>query len=226
MRSRGFLFAQNKIAFPQAERVEKSGMRTVGRAFAVGLALLLGACVGGSAPADNYYRLELPITSVFPSPLLPGVVEVGRFATEGLTGERSLLYSYRDKPDQVQRYGYQLWVEPPPLLLQNQLIRLLREAHVAPMVVTADLRLSPDFLVEGRLRRFEQIAGALPSVVVEMDLGVVRLHGGTLVLLGNYRTEIRMTGDQPADAVRAYQGAVVELFNRFLADLAQKRVDR
>jgi cholesterol transport system auxiliary component len=193
------------------------------RILALGLLLLLGACVGGSSPADIYYRLDVPAPAVVASPLLPGVVEVGRFAAEGLAGERSLLYSYRDKPDQLLRYGYHLWVEPPPVLLQNQLVRLLRDVHAAPTVVTADLRVPPDFLIEGRLRRFEQIAGAPLSVVVDLDLGVVRLHGGDLVLLGNYRTEKLMTGDQPADAVRAYQAAVGDIFGRFLADLAQKQ---
>jgi cholesterol transport system auxiliary component len=197
-----------------------------GRVFVLCLLLFLGSCVGGAAPPDNYYRLDLPMPAAQPVPLLPGVVEVGRFATEGLTGERALLYSYRDKPEQLMRYAYQLWVEPPPQLLQDQLVRLLREAHVATTVVTADLRVPPDFLIEGRLRRFEQIAGASPSVIVDMDLGVVRLHGGELVFLGNYRTETSMTGDRPADAVKAYQGAVSELFGRFLADLAQKQAVR
>lgn len=197
-------------------------MRISGRALILGLVLLLGACFGGTAPSDNFYRLEVPAPAVLPSSPLPGVVEVGRFAAEGLTGERALLYSYRDKPDQVLRYGYQLWVEPPPVLLQNQLVRVLRETHAAPTVVTADLRVPPEFLIEGRLRRFEQIAGAPFSVVVEMDLGVVRLNGSALLLLQSYRAEKPMAGDQPADAVLAYQAAVSEIFGRFLADLAEK----
>jgi ABC-type uncharacterized transport system auxiliary subunit len=109
------------------------------------------------------------------------------------------------------------------VLLQNQLLRLLRDAHVAPTVVTADLHVSPDFLIEGRLHRYEQIIGAPFAVVVEMDLGVVRLHGGELLLLGSYRAEKPMTGDQPSDAVLAYQAAVTEIFGRFLADLKQKQ---
>ncbi|PKU23983.1 ABC-type transport auxiliary lipoprotein family protein [Telmatospirillum siberiense] len=189
---------------------------------ALALLLPLGGCFGGGAPSDQFYRLAVPAPVVSPSPILPGVVEVGRFAAEGLTGERALLYSYRDKPDQVARYGYHLWVEAPPVLLQNQLVRLLRETRAASTVVTADLRVPPDILIEGRLRRFEQLVGAAPSVVVEMDLGVIRVRGGGLLLLRNYRVEKPMVGDQPADAVVAFQGAVGEVFGHFLADLAEK----
>lgn len=195
--------------------------RIIGRSLACSLLLLLGGCFGGGAPADSFYRLDVAAPATLSAPILPGVVEVGRFAAEGLTGERSLLYSYRDKPDQLLRYGYHLWVEPPPVLLQNQLVRLLRESHTASTVVTADLRVPPDFLIEGRLRRFEQIAGERPVVVVDMDLGVVRLRGGELLLLHGYRAEKPMAGNDPSDAVQAYQSAVSEIFDRFLADLAQ-----
>ncbi|MDR3438427.1 ABC-type transport auxiliary lipoprotein family protein [Telmatospirillum sp.] len=186
-----------------------------------GLLLSLGACVGGGAPPDNFYRVTLPASTVLPAPLLPGVVEVGRFTAEGMTGERAMLYSYRDTPDQVQRYGYQLWTDPPPVLLQNQLVLLLRAGGVAPTVVTADLHVPPDFLIEGRLRRFEQIVGPPSAVRVDMDIGVVRLHGGELLHLASYRVEKPVTSDKPADAVEAYQAALSEIFRRFIADLAE-----
>lgn len=186
------------------------------------LILLLGGCFGGTGPSDQFYRLDVPMPAALPSPVLSGVVEVGRFAAEGLTGERALLYSYRDKPDQLSRYGYHLWVDPPPVLLQNQLVRILRETRAASTVVTADLRVPPDVLIEGHLRRFEQIAGGSPAVVVEMDLGVVRLRGGELLQLRTYRVEKSMAGEQPAEAVTAFQAAVGEVFARFLGDLAEK----
>lgn len=196
---------------------------TIGRvAAALVLALLLGGCFGGSAPVDQFYRLDVRAPAALSSPVLPGVVEVGRFAAEGLTGERALLYSYRDRPDQLSRYGYHLWVEPPPVLLQNQLVAFLRETRAAGTVVTADLRVPPDILVEGRLKRFEQIAGANPSVVVEMDLGVVRLHGGELVSLKTYRVERPVPDELPANAVVAFQAALGEIFGRFLHDLTEK----
>jgi cholesterol transport system auxiliary component len=204
-------------------KMEKNGkMRALGRIFTLGSILLLGACFGGAAPSDSFYRLEVPSPAALPSPALQGIVEVGRFAAEGLTGERALLYSYRDKPDQVLRYGYQLWVEPPAVLLETEMVRLLRDAQVAPTVVTADLRVPPDFLIEGRLHRFEQVIGSPFGVVVEMELNLVRLRTSELLLQRRYRVEKPTFGDQPAEAVQAYQAAVGEIFGRFLTDLAQK----
>jgi ABC-type uncharacterized transport system auxiliary subunit len=202
-------------------------MRRIGRSFALGLVLLQGACVGGGpVPSEHFYRLEAATPAAFSAPPLSGVVEVGRIAGDGLTAERALLYSYRDKPGQLFRYGYHLWVEPPPVLLQNQLVRLLRETHAAPNVVTADLRVPPDFLIEGRLHRFEQVVGAPLAVVVDIDLGVVRLRNSELLLFRSYRAETPAAGDQPADAVLAYQAAVSDIFGRFLADLAEKQTVR
>jgi ABC-type uncharacterized transport system auxiliary subunit len=152
--------------------------------------------------------------------LFPGIVEVGRFTAEGLAGERFLLYSYRDAPDQIRRFGYHLWGEPPPVLLQDELVGQLRAIHAAPAVVTADLRVPPDFLIEGRLHRFEMIVGPPSAVRVEMDLGVVRLKGGVLLHLANYRVEKPVAGEQPAASVPAFRAAVAELYQRFIDDLA------
>ncbi len=197
-------------------------MRPLGRALTLGLVLLLGACFGGAAPSDSFYRLEVPAPAALPAPPLQGVVEVGRFAAEGLTAERALLYSYRDKPDQLSRYGYHLWVEPPAVLLQGQMVRLLRQAQAAPAVVTADLRVPSDFRIEGRLHRFEQVVGPPSGVVVDLDVSLIRPRTGELLLQRGYHVEKPTSGDQPAEAVQAYQAAVSEIFGRFLADLAAK----
>ncbi len=93
-------------------------------------------------------------------------------------------------------------------------------------VVTADLRVPPDFIVEGRLRRFEQTIGPTAFVRVEMDLGVVRLRGEKLLQLTTYRADKPTTGDRPGDAIAAYRDAVADIFQRFIADLAQKPVLR
>ena len=190
---------------------------------AIALAVALSGCTMASPPPpDSYYRLEVAAPAALPRPLLPGVVEIKRFNAEGLTGDRALLYSYRDHPDQVLRYSYHLWVDAPPTLLQDQLLRILRQAHAADTVVTSDIDLSPDFVIEGRLRRFEELAGAAPAALVEADIAVVRIHGNQLVMLKSYRVETPAASAQPADAVRAFEAAVGELAGRFLDDLSHR----
>lgn len=188
------------------------------------LAGLLSGCAAPPPPRDSFYRLEVAASPALAHAPLHGVVEVSHFGAEGLTGERALLYSYRDKPDQVLRYSYHLWTEPPASLLEGQLVRVLRAAHAATSVVTADLRVPPDYVIEGRLRRFEQLAGARPAVLVEIDLGVVRVHGNALLLLRTYKVEKPSRTEQVPDAVAAFQAAVGEVFAQFLDDLSRTAV--
>lgn len=184
------------------------------------LVLLLSGCVGGAPPADRFYRLDVAAPPVQPAPLLPGVVEVTRFGAEGMTGDRALLYSYQNNPGEERRYSYDMWVEPPPVLVQDQLVRALRHARIANLVVTSDLRVAPDYIIEGRLRRFEQLAGPQPAVMVEADIGVVRLHGNELLMLNTYRVEKPAKTQEAPDAVDAFQAALTEVFARFVTDLA------
>ncbi len=184
-----------------------------------GLLALLAACTT-SIPADDFYRLQVKAPLTLSRPTLPGVVEVRRFGAMGLTGQRALLYSYSDKPDQVLRYGYQFWTEPPPVLLQDQLVAVLRQAHAADLVVIPGFRVSADYVIDGRLRRFEQVAGGSPAVVVDMEIGVMRSRDHKLLLLKGYRVKEPSASDRAGDAVAAYQAAVQELFAQFLNDLS------
>jgi ABC-type uncharacterized transport system auxiliary subunit len=187
----------------------------------LGVALLLAACASPAAPRDAFYRLEPAASAPLAHVALPGIVEVSRFTAEGLASDRAILYSYRDKPGQVQRYAYQLWVEPPALMLQGQVLNALRQAKAAPTVVTSDLRVPPAYVVEGRLRRFEQIAGSAPAVAVELDLSVIRLHGNSLLLLKTYRVEKPAASEAMPDTVQAFESAVGEVVAHFLDDLSQ-----
>lgn len=195
-------------------------LRALSLLVAAGVALALGAC-GGGAPEDSFHRLVLAAPAPLDRPVLPGTVDVGRPAADGLTADRALLYSDRDQPDRIHRYGYHLWTDAPPVLIQQQLVRFLRAARAAPAVVTADLRVLPDYRIDGRLHRFEQIVGPPGTVLVEVELGAVRMSDGKMVHLADYQAEKTVTTNDPDEAVRAYQQALADIFNRFLDDLAR-----
>ena len=195
-------------------------------ALLLALTLLLTACAGGAPPQDSFYRLSVPAPHALTQVALPGIVEVSRFSGEGLVGDRAILYSYRDKPDKVDRYTYHLWIAPPPELLQEQLVRDLRQANAATTVVTADLRVPPDFVIEGRVRRVEQIAGVAPSGVVELELGVVRLRGNALVMLKTYRVEKPVASEQVPESIAGFESAVGEVYAHFLDDLSRLPVEK
>lgn len=185
------------------------------------LATLCAACANGPLPRDNFYRLEVPTPAqAAPRPILPGVLEVARFGADGLASERAIVHVDRASPLSVRNYGYEFWTDPPGLLVQDALVKYLRAANAADTVVTSDLRALPDTIVQGHIRRFEQITGERPAVVAEIELGVSGRTAGKPILLRTYRIERPVPANGGvAGAAQAMNDALAELFARFLADL-------
>ena len=89
--------------------------------------------------------------------------------------------------------------------------------------MTSDLRVPPDYVLQGRIRRFEQVIGSSPAVIIDVDIGVVRVHGNELLSLKTYRVEKPLSSDQVSEAVHGFEAAVNDLFGQFLTDLSGQR---
>ncbi|HLO76716.1 MAG TPA: ABC-type transport auxiliary lipoprotein family protein [Magnetospirillum sp.] len=179
----------------------------------------LAACASPAPPRDNFYRLDaVPRVAAVQRAVLPGVLEVNRPDVDGVLTERGL--AYQEKDGALARYSYDLWSDAPATALQLALAETLRDAHAAEQVVTPDLRVPPDWMVRGRLFRFEY----LPSqgkVAVKLQLAVVSARDGTLVLLETYAAEPAVQGAGPEAAVAALNHATADIYSRFVADLAK-----
>lgn len=182
-------------------------------------AALLAACSQPSIPEDNYYRLPGAPAAETGAPMLRGLLLVERPVADGLVAQRAIIHSEGDDDPDLLAYHYHFWSEPPPILLQNRLAAFLRAKRVAAQVVTPELRLEPDYVVSGKLRRFEQITGGSGRVVVEMELALKDMKGDRLVRQGSYRVTAPTADLRVSTAVRAMGKAVDEIFQRFLADL-------
>lgn len=186
------------------------------------LAAALSACASPAPPRDNFYRLEaVPAVAAADKAVLPGVVEVNRIDVDGVLSERGLAYQARDGA--LARYAYDLWSDAPATALQLALAETLRAAHVADQVVTPDLRVPPDWMVRGRLSRFEYLPGN-GIVAVKLQLAVVSARDGTLVLMHSYGAEPAVQGSGPEAAVTALNHATADIFSRFVADLAKASI--
>lgn len=185
-----------------------------------GLVALLTACAAPPVPRDTFYRLEVGEPAQrFAQPVIPGVVEVGRLDSDGILSERAI--AYQEAPGLgIQRYRYDFWSEPPGQLVQDSLARFLERANAAERVVGPELRVPPDYVVRGRVRRFEHLIHA-DRVAVELQLGLVSARNGALVLMNTYATEATLPVPGAAGAAQATNMAVSEIMGRFLADLAQ-----
>lgn len=183
------------------------------------LALALAACQQPSVTQDQFYRLDVLAPAAQASARLSGTLEVERLASDGLTAERPIVYSEAGNNTTLQEYHYHFWVEPPPIMLRDQLTSYLRAAALASTVVTADMRARADYVVGGRIKRFERTVGSRNAAVVELELWLRRSADNRLVLLNSYRVENPAERDSVADAVNAMNQAVGTIFSRFLEDI-------
>ncbi|MCW8953119.1 MAG: PqiC family protein [Rhodospirillales bacterium] len=172
-------------------------------------------------PQDNFYRLEVtPPARAMASPRLDGVAEVQRFSAEGLIAARPIAYTEEGTAHQLHAYHYHFWIEPPISMLQDRLVSYLRDAGAARTVVTPAMRVEPDYVVQGRIVRFERVLGATPKVRVELELGVVARADGRVLFVKTYREDRDQGGDDGVTAAAAaFSTAVSEIYARFLADL-------
>ncbi|MCH8214422.1 MAG: membrane integrity-associated transporter subunit PqiC [Proteobacteria bacterium] len=185
------------------------------------VAPVLAACAQPPLPKDHFYRLsvgapENPLTE----PRFKGTLEIGRFIADGLTSGRPVVYSKADRPHELLEYYYHFWTEPPPTMLRDQLVDYLRAAKVTTMVVTPEMRVEPDYVLAGRIKRLEKINGSPPGAVVELELALRRTADNELLFLGTYGVEAKAGAHTVAAAVAAFNDALTEIYAKFTADIS------
>ncbi|MDA0998524.1 MAG: ABC-type transport auxiliary lipoprotein family protein, partial [Proteobacteria bacterium] len=147
-----------------------------GRASSViSAALLLAVLTGcGSAPPvpeDKYYRLQAVLAAApLQQPKFNGTLEVERFSADGLTAGRPIVYSAQNDPSGLQEYHYHFWTQPPTVMLRDEIVTYLRAANVAKTVVTPEMRLNPEYVMAGKIRRLEQIVGSPSRAVLDIEI--------------------------------------------------------
>jgi ABC-type uncharacterized transport system auxiliary subunit len=188
---------------------------------ALTLALALAACAQPEVPTDSYYRLQVALPAPAAQPILKGTVEVNRFVADGLVAGRPIVYTEPDQPHRVREYNYHFWIEPPTILLRDQLVAFLRAGRIADTVTTPEVRAPADFVLTGRIIRLEKIEGAKPQGVLEIELAVRRADG-RLVFLDVYKMDVAADNNSVEAAVRALNKALDAAYAKFAADLARK----
>lgn len=184
---------------------------------------LLGGCFNSAPPVprDHYYRVLIPAPARNDVPALLGVLEVSPLDADGLLRERPLLYSANGQSYDMQQHDYHYWIDPPPRMLQNQLIDYLRLSGLAATIVTPDLRVKADYKLSGRIKRLERLlGGGPPRVVAELELALVENTSNRLLLVRNYTAEVRSTDESVATSITAINTALSQIFERFLIDAA------
>jgi len=185
--------------------------------------LTLSACAQPQVPKDRYYRLQVAVPEAAQGRAkLAGTLEIERLVAEGLSAGRPIVYSESNNPNELLEYSYHFWMDPPVVMLRDQLIDCLRAAKVADMVVSPELRTNPDYSLVAKIKRLENIVGASHKGVVELELALRRENGGgKVLLLDTYRAEVAAETGSIGDAVKAMNRGLSDICSRFVADIGK-----
>ncbi|MGB0908772.1 MAG: ABC-type transport auxiliary lipoprotein family protein [Nitrospirales bacterium] len=183
------------------------------------LGFFLASCMGGPAPQDHYYRLELPEpTSQFHAPPLQGTLQITRPWADALTSERHLLYRQNMKTSQVFRHAYHRWSDSPTLILQQQIAHYLRGSGIASQVVTPELRVKANYQFSCRISKMERVLDNSPRVIIELELGVIHMRNREAMLLRTYYEELPINTHKISDSIEGYNQALTIILNQFIKD--------
>lgn len=197
-------------------------------ALAAVLLLVLGACATEPVPDYRYFRFgEAAAVSRLPEPSLPLPLVVEPFRADGVMGERPILYATRSETVRLSQYHYQLWNDPPPVLVRQRLMDQLAAAGVAPMVTE---RLSPRveaLRLQGRIEEFQRVRD--PSgdqVVVSVLLRLERDRVGLPLIERRFRQQRPAGGDGIEAAVLAFGQAVDAIADELQRELSAMPVEQ
>lgn len=189
-------------------------------------ALLLGGCQSQPpVPADRYYRLP-ESTSAAPEsrPWTNGHIVVRELRANGPYLDRAVLYSEAERPTQLQPYHYHHWIYPPSQLIQQHLVPALSRAGLSPSVSDGDTGPRPQWVVSGKIIRFERlVAASHANAVVELELQLARANGQPLVRQV-YRAEAKT--DSAMDGFAgAMQQALAQVYGEFVRDIRLQKAE-
>lgn len=200
-------------------------LRTIALAL---IAAVLVACSSVPAmPETTYFRLPPPQPAIkLPEPLTTHPIVVETFRADGLYSGQALVYALDAGARRLRTYHYQLWIDPPPRLLQRRLIASLRAAGVS-RVVTDQLPTRMETVrVVGRIERLERVHGANGwEVVVALALRAESSSDGTPLVIGQYHQRVAAGGDQMTDSVQAVGIALDRIGDEFVDDLTRHAAD-
>lgn len=187
--------------------------------------LLLGVLVTGCAaqppvPSDKFYRLQAVFAAAPSSSVkFSGNFEIERFTADGLTAGRPIVYMESNDPNQLQEYHYHFWTQPPTVMLRDELVTYLRHAMIADSVVIPEMRLEPQYVMTGRIRKLEQVLGQPNRTRLELEIAVRQPSTGKLLFLKSYEHEATQNSPGVAAAVDSLNEALNIIYSDLLADL-------
>ena len=185
--------------------------------------LLVNGCVSQPAvPQDYFYRLPaIHPDTAFDTKLVNGIIAVDQLDTDGVYRERPLLYVDAQRPLEVLQYHYRHWIQIPSQLIQDNMVDYMREANIADGVERYSSGLRHDFLIRGRLHKFERLVEKGRSIaVVQVEIEFRKRHQqGTEKTTKMYQSQKTAQGQTIHDSVTAFGEALQKIYEDMLNDI-------
>lgn len=185
------------------------------------LIFLITACASTPVPEKHYHRMNIePPKSQTGRLRAPALVVVERPRAPAVYSERGMVYSEDSQHMSLQHYPYDFWVDPPPRLVQQELIRYLQAANPTVAIAAESGREQPDYTVRANLERFERLkTGKGWKVVVAMQLRVERGSTSASVMARDYSQQLDAADNTVEATVQAFSVATGIILREFTADL-------
>lgn len=194
-----------------------------GRMGVLAVVVFAMGCTAGTVPPNRFYRLQVdtPATTVdAAAPKLNGVLVVQRFRAAGLIDERPILYS-ESTGLEVRQHHYHHWVDPPTDMIQEHMVAYLRATKAASVVTTPESRIRGDFVLRGRISRFEHIlVDGAHRVLIETQVSLKDATRRHLLFSDTYRAEAEASGQGMEAVVEAFNRSVREILGQVARDVS------
>ena len=145
---------------------------------------------------------------------------VAKFESSGLYKERALVYTDAAGVS-LKQYRYHFWTDSPDEMLQECLVRYLRDVGASPLVVE-DYADPVKLIVGGHIRRFERVVTGNSVIgAVTLELSVKRRDSTAPMLVREYRGDIESAGSSVEQSADALAVALQHIYADFVDDLAK-----
>ena len=192
---------------------------TLARIIVIAAVILPSLGCGSLSPPtkDMFYRLNLgsPAASIEIGDA-DDIIYVPPFGASGLHSERALIFAHDDGTS-LEQHVYHFWIDSPRVMLQQALADHLRTASKAKVVV--EPATSVEFVVRGRVHRFERSNGG--GAQVALNLALYGEDGAVPEFERDYERSIAVRDGSIAASVAALGEGTAEIFVAFTGDLRQ-----